>query len=253
MSDDNVGKFQSLFKQDLRSLLRESLSFPTTFPIVFSNDAEVAIVGEAHFGSGRPYRRFLVFLYLFFSPSSFSQGVTIGTGLGSCFIDQGSPVTKGEEVPENGWLWNIPILSGSSKEENADNVYSARGLAARFLNAGVSKSLEECSALARKGLNSFSFTSFRKFCSFLGNEKLATIFSEFGKDLFSFLSLFAKRFKAEAIVVCGGVSSSFDLLAASYGSGIVREAGVRVVAGELGRKAALLGAAQRIFCRNDEE
>jgi hypothetical protein len=85
-----VQKYESIYSLDLRAALRERLG-AGDLPIVFRNDAEAAIVGEARYGAARGYDRLI--------------GLTLGTGLGSAFLELGAPVRGGERVPPNGELY----------------------------------------------------------------------------------------------------------------------------------------------------
>ena len=136
---------------DLTGTLRENLSGLTT--IVFRNDAEAAIVGEARYGAGQPYRRLI--------------GVTLGTGCGSAFIDEGTPVTSGEGVPPNGWLY--PVLFQGVQ---ADDSFSRRGLEARLRAArATTLDVKEAATAARQG-----------------DATIGQVFVAFGADLGRFLS-----------------------------------------------------------------
>ena len=48
-------------------------------------------------------------------------GITLGTGMGSCFISDNSIVTSGAGVPENGWLYNQTF-----NDFLADDIFSIR-------------------------------------------------------------------------------------------------------------------------------
>jgi glucokinase len=104
-------KFAALYGQNIRAALGAGLPDPS-LPVLFRNDAEAAIVGEARYGVGRRYRRLI--------------GLTLGTGLGSAFLDAGKPVKEGASIPPLGELYAQPALGAS-----ADDAFSIRGLTAR--------------------------------------------------------------------------------------------------------------------------
>ncbi len=81
---DHIYKYQALYGMDVGAALRNELGLPD-LAIAFRNDAEAAIVAEATFGAGRPYRRVI--------------GLTLGTGLGSSFVVDGVRVADGPGVP----------------------------------------------------------------------------------------------------------------------------------------------------------
>ena len=109
---EGVEKYGAIHGVDIRADLQARLHL-RDLPILFRNDAEAAVVGEARYGAGRDYRRLI--------------GVTLGTGCGSAFLEDGLPVTKGPGVPPNGWLY--PVLFRGIR---ADDLFSRRGLEARL-------------------------------------------------------------------------------------------------------------------------
>ncbi|QNE18669.1 ROK family protein [Kribbella qitaiheensis] len=83
-----LDKFAALYGLDLRKALRESLGVEQ---VVFLNDAEAFSVGEWAAGALRGQDRCV--------------GVTIGTGIGSGFLDDGRAVRTGDSVPPGGELY----------------------------------------------------------------------------------------------------------------------------------------------------
>ena len=80
---EGVEKYGAIYGVNMRAALRARLDLGD-LPILFRNDAEAAVVGEARYGAGRDYRRLI--------------GVTLGTGCGSAFMIDGVPVTSGQGV-----------------------------------------------------------------------------------------------------------------------------------------------------------
>ncbi|TDU91293.1 glucokinase [Kribbella voronezhensis] len=83
-----LDKFAALYGLDLGAALRESLGVER---VVFLNDAEAFSVGEWTVGELRGQDRCI--------------GVTIGTGIGSGFLDDGRVVRTGDTVPPGGELY----------------------------------------------------------------------------------------------------------------------------------------------------
>ena len=83
-----LDKFASLYGHDLGQSLRERLGLER---VVFLNDAEAFTVGEWSAGELRGLDRCV--------------GITIGTGIGSAFLDDGRAVRTGETVPPGGELY----------------------------------------------------------------------------------------------------------------------------------------------------
>jgi glucokinase len=179
-------------------------------PILFRNDAEAALVGEARYGAGRRVRRLI--------------GLTLGTGFGSAFVIDGQPVAAGPGVPAQGWLY--PVLFRGIR---ADDCFSRRGLLARLSAAGLAWADIKPAAEAARG----------------GDAAARHVFEAFGADLGEFLNLFAVQFQAEAVLVAGRIAGALDLFRGPMQTALT----VPVLAGERGAEAALLGAAELVFNR----
>jgi glucokinase len=203
-----VQKYEAIFGLNVRDALRARLA-TGDIPLLFRNDAEAAIVGEARYGTGRPYRRLI--------------GVTLGTGLGSAFMADGARVTRGPGIPEGeGWLF--PVLFAG---ERADDVFSARGLTARLKRAGFTAGSVKAAAETARG----------------GDVATRDVFERFGAELGAFLGPFARGFRAQAILALGGIANAFDL----FGPGMQAALPVPVRSGELGAKAGLVGVGDLFY------
>jgi len=197
-------KFRHLYGVNVKAALAARLGMDAS-EIRFRNDAEAAIVGEARYGAGQAYRRLI--------------GVTLGTGLGAAFLEDGAAVRTGRGVPEGGELYPEWF-----RGRWADDWFSIRGLVARARAAGaVSDDPQGLADAARSG-----------------DAALRRVFDEFGKDLGAFLTPFVVGFGAEAVIVLGGLAGAFDL----FGAGLAAQMPVPVKLGELGASAALLGAGE---------
>ena len=206
---EGVEKYGAIYGVDMRAALRARLDLGHR-PILFRNDAEAAVVGEARYGAGRDYRRLI--------------GVTLGTGCGSAFLIDGVPVTSGPGVPPNGWLY--PVLFRGIR---ADDVFSRRGLAARLRAASITElKIMEAMGAARAG-----------------DVTARQVFEAFGADLGMFLNSFVVAFAAEAVLVLGRIASAMDL----FGPPLRQALSVSALPGERGLAAALLGAADLLPIR----
>ncbi len=102
----------------------------------FLNDATSFAVGEAWLGEGRGFQKVVV--------------VTLGTGFGSAFVEDGVPVVSGDEVPKEGCLWHLPF-----KEGIADDYFSTRWFIGEYENLrgqkifGVKELIERVSEVVR--------------------------------------------------------------------------------------------------------
>jgi glucokinase len=202
-----VQKYEAIYGLDLRAALRQRLGVGD-LPIVFRNDAEAAIVGEAHYGAARGYDRLI--------------GVTLGTGLGSAFLELGTPVRGGDHVPPNGELY-AEMYRGAM----ADDLFSARGLRTRL--QAIDPTIDNLTSAAAAAL--------------AGDLRLRAAFAAFGSDLGAFLVPYVRDFGAEIVLVLGGIARSLAL----FRSGLASMLPVPLLAGALGADAALLGAADLLL------
>ena len=209
---EGVEKYAAIYRVNMRDALRTRLNLGD-LPILFRNDAEAAVVGEARYGAGLDYRRLI--------------GVTLGTGCGSAFLVDGLPVTSGPGVPPNGWLY--PVLFHGLR---ADDVFSRRGLEARLQVAGVTERNVKAAATAARA----------------GDIGARQVFNTFGADLGSFLNLHVVAFAAEAVLVLGRIAGAFDL----FGPSLCQALSVPALPGGRGADAALLGAADLLFFHSPE-
>jgi glucokinase len=209
---EGVEKYGAIYGADMRAALRARLDL-RDLPVLFRNDAEAAVVGEARYGAGRDYRRLI--------------GVTLGTGCGSAFLVDGAPVTSGTGVPPNGWLY--PMLFHGLR---ADDLFSRRGLEARLQWAGiVNRSVKDAAGAARAGEGAARH-----------------VFEAFGSDLGTFLNSFVVAFSANAVLVLGRIAGAMDL----FGPSLRQAVSVPALPGERGLDAALLGAADLLFYHSPE-
>jgi glucokinase len=209
---EGVEKYSAIYGINMRDALRARLDLGN-LPILFRNDAEAAVVGEARYGAGRDYRRLI--------------GVTLGTGCGSAFLVDGVPVTSGAGVPPNGWLY--PVLFRGLR---ADDLFSRRGLEARLRAADVTeRNVKDAAAAARAG-----------------DVGARQVFEAFGADLGIFLNSFALAFAAEAVLVLGRIAGAMDL----FGPSLCQALSVPALPGKRGSEAALLGAADLLFYHSPE-
>lgn len=170
-----VGKFAQLAGVDVGAHLREALG---AHRITFLNDATAYGIGQAELGATGDARRALV--------------ITLGTGVGSCYLVDGMPVTSGPGVPPNGWVY---LLSHDGRP--LEDHMSRRALLAAHRAGGGSASddVREIAELARQG-----------------DPSAATVLREALGALGSSLSESVTRFGAEVVVVGGSIAQSFDLV-----------------------------------------
>jgi len=198
-------KYDNLYQVNVRDELITLYGFNKS--ILFCNDAEAAVIGEANYGAGQGFDRVI--------------GITLGTGLGSGFIINGVSVHQGQGVPPNAELFPLKF-----KGKRADDLFSTRGLIQRF---------------QQKGFYYSNVTEAAKDVKH-GNKLLANVFRQFGKDLGQFLHPFIDSFAADVLIVLGGIAGSL----AYFSVALQGQLNIPVRPGEL-QGAALLGAASLYF------
>jgi glucokinase len=102
-----VKKYDSLFNINIREEMRKRLSLPGHLPVRFMNDAACFAIGEAWLGKAAAFQR--------------TMAITLGTGFGSAFLNDGIPVESGNEVPSFGCVYHLPY-----EDSIADDYFSSR-------------------------------------------------------------------------------------------------------------------------------
>jgi glucokinase len=162
-------KFQAINGAPLADLLRER----TGLPAYFLNDADA-------FGVGVGWRQ-LPDVKRFVA-------LTIGTGLGSGFIEQDRPVPHGERVPPDGEVWSLPYRGGIIEDH-----VSARAITTAY---GHGKSAREVAALAQQG-----------------DQAAQAAYRALGTSLGEALAPILLKFAPETIVIGGKIAQSLPLFA----------------------------------------
>lgn len=207
---ERVQKYEGLFNINVSRELRNRLDLNDDCPLRYMNDATAFAVGEAWIGKAASAGR--------------SMAITLGTGFGSAFIDQGVPVVEGDDVPPMGCVWHIPYRDGI-----ADDSFSTRWFVSAYLDrtgkkvTGAKEILEAAD----------------------GDENAAGIFREFYLNLGNFLAPFLKKFGAEVLVIGGNVAESYGNFG-RFLTDALAENGLEtaVAVSELKENAAIIGSAR---------
>ncbi|MBV7533005.1 ROK family protein [Chitinophaga sp. sic0106] len=160
----NVGnKFNHLFGLHIKQILQDN----THTPITFANDAHCFANGIAHTYTGR------------------TIALTLGTGFGSAFLDNGTLVTAHKDIPAIGAFYKEPFLEGT-----ADDYFSTRWLLQQFeLATGLpATSVREMTAAHP--------------------EAATTIFQQFGQNLGIFLQPWVQQYNCQQLVIGGNISKA---------------------------------------------
>ena len=204
-----VEKFESLYGLDIRREIIGRLDLPLDFRVRFLNDAACFAIGESLQGPAAAHERLLA--------------ITLGTGFGTTFIHDHQPVAGTDGVPEDGFLYHIPVGG-----QIADEVFSTRWF------------LKEYGAQAARQV-----AGVKELAALAGSDpQAAAVFQTFGRNLGAFLAPWLQQFQASALVIGGNISAAYrlfepDLLAAFSAAGIQ----IQVYISALQEDAALCGSA----------
>lgn len=178
-----LGKFESLYGINLRKAFYERIEREDgawakrlqSAEIRFENDARLFALGVS---LDFPQDRFIA--------------LTLGTGLGSAFIDQSQVNDRVQGIPANGWLYNQPFRDGI-----IDDAFSRRGFLQLAKDLGALQPGMDVKELAEAAR--------------LGSVPSSEVFSEFGKRLAEMLVPYIKVYEPNLIVLGGQLSKSYDL------------------------------------------
>ncbi|MGW1100930.1 ROK family protein [Streptomyces sp. NPDC002455] len=183
-----IGKFEALHGIDVGAELRDRLPHPRA--ISFLNDADAFALGEHHSGAAARRRR--------------SVCVTLGTGVGSSFLCDGHPVTKGATVPPGGRAHCITV-DGLPLEE----VVSRWAIRTRYARAAgldgpaESPDVSAIAALARRGDRQAA-------------ETISGCFTTLGRAL----APWCAAFRPDVMVIGGSMARSWDLIGPALRAGL---------------------------------
>ena len=183
---EGVGKFDALNGVDVGAVLRRELPVqPRT--VTFVNDAIAFAIGEWAFGSGRGHDRMV--------------GITLGTGVGSGFLDRGSSVASGPGVPVRGEVYRLLI-----DDHPLEDTVSRRALLREYAERRPEMPCLDVHDMAGRAYEGDS----------VATQVLHNAFTRLGLALAPWLS----RFGATALVVGGSMSRSWDLVHPALNAGI---------------------------------
>lgn len=205
-----VKKYDSLYNVNVKDELRKRLHLDESIPVRFLNDATCFAIGETWMGVASGFSR--------------TVAITLGTGFGSAFLDEGIPVESGDEVPRYGCVYHLPF--GSSI---ADDHFSSRWFKQEF-REHVSEEpigVKEMAELAPS------------------EPKVMAIFTEFGQNLGNFLAPWLNRFSAECLVIGGNIAKGYNLFEKPFRIALQSHGcETQIYLSALGECAAIAGSAR---------
>ncbi|MEU4237571.1 ROK family protein [Actinoplanes sp. NPDC026619] len=176
----DVGKFDSLDGVDVGAALCRAIA-PGPAAIRFVNDAVAFALGEWAFGAARGHAR--------------AVAITLGTGVGSAFLRDGRPVTGSPEAPPEGRA-DLLTIDGRPLEETV----STRAILAAYRAAtGGSPGGTVAEVTAR---------------AMAGDRAARAVVERAATRLGEALAPWLRRFDASVLVVGGGISAAWQLIAA---------------------------------------
>jgi glucokinase len=198
-------KLKALYGVDLRTALADRLAWMPE-RILFMNDADAALLGEAGAGAAKGVAR--------------AVGIMLGTGIGFAFVENGSLNDTARGVPPESEIWNLPFLDGI-----VEDVLSSRALE-RDYEARTSKR-QSVAAIALEAAE---------------DPDARAVFDTFGHYLGQVIKQMLAPLAPEVVVLGGGISRSSHLFLPAAGNEI-NGLGIRLISSALLEKAPLLGAA----------
>lgn len=205
-----VEKYLGLYGVNVSDRIRKLLSLSPEVPFRYMNDATAFAVGEAWMGTAVGTKK--------------SVSITLGTGFGSAFIDEGIPVVDRADTPKMGCVWHLPFQDGI-----ADDCFSTRWYTKRYENL-TGKSLPGVREIADEA---------RK------NPQIAALFKEFGGNIGIFLGEWLNRFNAEVLVIGGNMAGAADLFMPAFEQSLKNlKCTTRIAWSELKEDAAIIGSAR---------
>jgi glucokinase len=208
-----VGKFDDLDGVDVRGgLIAAMPSKP--LQLSFINDASAFLVGEWLAGAAEHATRCVA--------------ITLGTGVGSAFLDDGTVVDGGPDVPPEA---EVHLLDHDGRPlEDWVSRRAIRRIFAERTGRTDDLDVREITDLARAG-----------------DQPACEVIEDAFRILGEVLGPWLKRFGAEVLVLGGSISRSWDLIESPLRSGLsgFTDLPVRVTADA--ERAALIGAAYPAF------
>ncbi|WP_035651308.1 ROK family protein [Flavobacterium sp. ASV13] len=207
-------KYEHFYGLNVRYLFQGTLNLSSEFPILFENDAVC-------FGKGEVFKNAE-------NLSKKVMAVTLGTGLGACFIDKGISISSGESVPQDGEIWNLPFNDGM-----AEDYVSARGLLANYKTLAGKES--------NSGLELYNL-------ALNGDEIAKKVFEEMGENLAAVVIPWLKKFGADEFIIGGKIANASQFFLSAFNKKI-NESGIEigVSISTDNEIAALLGASSMFY------
>jgi predicted NBD/HSP70 family sugar kinase/mannose-6-phosphate isomerase class I len=171
-----VNKYNSLYGINIKEALKNQLNIDYDLPVIFENDASCFGLGECISGQAKGFKKVIA--------------ITLGTGLGACFIEENKVLRDGDGVPKGGFLYNIPFKDGI-----AEDYISSRWVMETFKGiTGESLTVKEISIKAEAN-----------------NKEAINIFLRLSENIAELLTPWIKSFQPDCLVIGGGIAQSSNV------------------------------------------
>jgi glucokinase len=203
----NNEKYESLYGLYISDELSKYLNVDKV-NFRFLNDATAFGVGVSSMGKAKDYSKVVA--------------ITLGTGFGSAFLQDGVPQVTAENVPKGGFMWDKPYRGGL-----ADDYFSTRWCINRY---------KEITGKQTSGVKEIAEAN---------NESSKLVFVEFGTNMAEFMLPFLKKFQPDLIILGGNVSKANKLFLPALKNKI-KDAGLQVdfEISDVLEEAAIIGSAK---------
>ncbi len=200
-------KYDRLFGFNLKQYIASEFNLDP-MKVMFENDAACFGLGEYWNSNIKPDRLICI---------------TLGTGFGATFIDNGHVIKNREDTSKNGELWNIPF-----KGDIAENIFAGRALLAAYEN-----------------ISGIKLNNVKELGDAAVTDNLAIeVFNQFAIDLAEFISPWLIKFNADKFVIGGNISKAHPMFLPLFKK-LIKDKGINteICISDLLDKAAILGSA----------
>ncbi|MGN6533889.1 MAG: ROK family protein [Ginsengibacter sp.] len=172
-----VNKYNALYGINIKEALKNQLNIEYDLPVIFENDASCFGLGECISGEAKGFTNVIA--------------ITLGTGLGACFIKENKIVQNDDGVPQGGYLYNCPFKNGI-----AEDYISSRWLMDEYFRiTGESLTVKDISDKA-----------------LIDNDRKAIdIFLKLSENIAQLLAPWIQSFQADCLIIGGSIAQSSNL------------------------------------------
>lgn len=202
-----VRKFDGIYGLRVAPSLQARLERACSFRFV--NDASAFALGECLGGAARDAERVVA--------------LTLGTGVGSGFVENRRLVETGDRVPANGWVYCLPFEEGI-----VDDAFSTRWFRSRW-HALTGEDADGAREIA---------------CRYDTDPAARQLFDEYGTRLARFAGPVLDRFGADTLLLGGNIARACTLFGPALRERFEADGRqIEICVSELMDRAALIGAA----------